>query len=94
MILGKRLAKNAKALRVSKGLSQQELANKTGLTVRYISRLENTAQNVTLDVLEKLTRGLGCSLGDLFGEESQDLRGSADTLDEAINLLQGLRSRL
>ena len=94
MILGKRLAKNAKAIRVSKGLSQQKLANKTGLTVRYISRLENTAQNVTLDVLEKLTRGLGCSLGDLFGEEGQDLNGSADTLDEAINLLQGLRSRL
>lgn len=94
MTLGKRLAKNAKAIRVSKGLSQQELANKTGLTVRYISRLENTAQNVTLDVLEKLTRGLGCSLGELLGEEGQDIKGSADTLDEVINLLQGLRSRI
>jgi transcriptional regulator with XRE-family HTH domain len=94
MILGKLLTKNAKALRVSRGLSQLELASKTGLTVRYISRLENTAQNVTLDVLERLTKGLGCSLGELFGEEGHDIKGSGDTLDEAINLLQGLRSRL
>jgi len=94
MILGKRLAKNAKAIRLSRGLSQQVLANNTGLTVRYISRLENTAQNVTLDVLEKLTKGLGCSLGELLGEEGKDIQGSAHTLDEAIHLLQGLRSRL
>ena len=94
MILGKRLAKNAKAIRLSKGLSQQSLAKNTGLTVRYISRLENTAQNVTLDVLEKLTKGLGCSLNELLGEETKDFQGSAHTLDEAIRLLQGLRSRV
>ncbi len=48
MILGKRVAKNARAIRLSRGLSQQDLANKTGLTVRYLSR---GSQNATLPAL-------------------------------------------
>lgn len=96
MVLGKRVAKNAKAIRLRQGLSQQELAKKTGLTVRYISRLENTAPNVTLDVLERLTAGLGCSVNELVGDDDTDLgiKKSSEALDQTIRFLQGIRSRL
>lgn len=96
MVLGRRVAKNVKAIRLARGLSQQNLADKTGLTVRYISRLENTAPNLTLEVIERLLKGLECSIKDLIddGEDSRTLPGMNDALDEAIRLLQGLRSRL
>lgn len=95
MVLGKRVAKNVKALRLGRGLSQLELATKTGLTVRYISRLENTAQNLTLEVIEKLTKGLGCTAGDLVGHEDEVvMNGSKELLDQTIRFLQGLRSRM
>lgn len=95
MVLGKRVAKNTKAKRLERGLSQQDLANKTGLTVRYISRLENTAPNITLEVLEKLTKGLTCSINDLVGgDEENPLKGSAEMLDQTIRILQSLRSRI
>lgn len=86
MVLGKRVAKSVKAIRLGRGLSQQDLANKTGLTVRYISRLENTAPNVTLEVIEKLTKGLGCSATDLFGiEDSQLMPGAKEMLDQMVH---------
>lgn len=95
MILGQRVAKNVKAIRLQRGLSQQNLAHKTGLTVRYISRLENTAPNVTLEVIEKLTKGLSCSVSDLLGDgENHSILGSKEVLDQTINFLQSLRSRL
>ena len=97
MSLGKKVAKNVKATRLKEGLSQQQLANKTGLTVRYISRLENTAPNVTLEVLERLSAGLSCSPAELLGEDGGPDIGqkkSAETLDQTIKFLQSLRSRM
>ena len=95
MVLGKRVAKNVKAIRLGRGLSQQDVADKTGLTVRYISRLENTAPNLTLEVIERLTKGLSCSATDLIGsEDDHPMTGTKEMLDQTIQFLQGLRSRL
>jgi transcriptional regulator with XRE-family HTH domain len=93
--LGKRVAKNVKALRLAKGMSQQDLANKSKLTVRYISRLENTSPNVTLDVIERLIQSLNCAPLDLIGDDSEiSQKIPTKSLDETIRFLQGLRSRL
>lgn len=96
MALGKRVAKNVKAIRLRLGISQQQLANKTGLAVRYISRLENTAPNVTLDVLERLSHGLECSAAELLGDGDLDIgsKKSTEMLDQTIQFLQSLRSRI
>ncbi len=96
MALGKTVAKNVKAIRLRQGISQQQLANKTGLTVRYISRLENTAPNVTLEVLERLAGGLNCLAGELLGDGGPDLglKKSTEMLDQTIKFLQSLRSRM
>ncbi len=96
MSLGKKVAKNVKAVRLRQGISQQQLANKTGLTVRYISRLENTAPNVTLEVLERLAEGLNCPASELLGDGGPDLglKKSAEMLDQTIKFLQSLRSRI
>lgn len=95
MVLAKKVARNVKALRLQSGLSQQDLSNKTGLTIRYISSLENESPNMTLDVLERLANGLECSIADLLGfTEIPNTKGSKDILDQAINLLESLKSRM
>lgn len=95
MSLAQKLSRNAKATRVARGLSQQELADKAGLTVRYISRLENSSPNITLEVLERLAEALDCSVYQLIEEDVgvSDV-GAYDVLEQSINLLQSLKTRL
>lgn len=43
------------------------------ITVRYISRLENTAPNLTLELNEKIVRGLSFSTSDLMDSNEENL---------------------
>ena len=96
MSLGSLVAKNVKNLRLRFGLSQEALARKSGLTVRYISRLENGSPNVTLDVLERLAKGLGCTVEQLVGERRDDLavKRARKALEKAIKTLQREKNQL
>jgi XRE family aerobic/anaerobic benzoate catabolism transcriptional regulator len=95
MSLAKRFAKNLRAIRLGKGLSQKALSDATGLTVRYLSKLENSDPNVTLGVLEKLAKALECSVFDLLGEsEKSQLKWNGDEIEQAIRILTSLRARL
>lgn len=95
MYLGKTVARNIKALRLEKGMTQQDLADKTGLTVRYISRLENSSPNLTLEVIERISSALKCEPNELLGKSGDSkLSISKEALDQTIHFLQGLRSRI
>ena len=54
-----------KALRKEKGLSQEELAERSGLNRPYISGIEQGKRNVSLEVMEKLADALGVGIGEL-----------------------------
>ncbi len=71
MVIGDRL----RELRVWKGLSQGDLAKRTGLLRCYISRLENGHTVPSLRTLERLTRALEVPLYLFFyeGEEPPKL---------------------
>jgi len=98
MSLGSIVAKNIRALRLEVGLSQKDLADKTGLTVRYISRLENTSPNITLEVIEKLAQGLDVAPAAILNTEAGvNLSGigiSKELLHQTIQVLQSIQSRL
>ena len=53
-----------KSLRLKKGLSQRELAERSGLDVTYISGIERGVRNPSLKSLEKVSKGLGCSIAE------------------------------
>jgi transcriptional regulator with XRE-family HTH domain len=55
------ISKNVKAERLRLGLSQQKLADMTGLSVRYISRLETEPQNLRVDKIGVLAKAIGVS---------------------------------
>jgi len=61
-----------RALRKSKGLSQQALADAVGTGRETVNRLENGQQkSVDLDVLEGLARVLGVSPGALLAHADE-----------------------
>jgi len=53
------LARNLKALRTSKGLSQEALADAAGIDRTYVSALERRKYSLSIDRLDQLARPLG-----------------------------------
>jgi transcriptional regulator with XRE-family HTH domain len=58
MIPGERMAKRLKTLRQRRGLTQEALAAKAGLSRTYLARLETARQDPTLSTLVKLAKAL------------------------------------
>lgn len=52
--------------RLELGLSQEELAFRSGLHRTYISFVEHGRKNVSLESLERLAAGLNCSVRELI----------------------------
>ena len=65
------LARNLRRLRLSAGLSQEELADRAGLHRTYISSVERAQRNVSLENLFKIAQGLEVSPQDLVGSVSK-----------------------
>ena len=65
-------AKNLKNLRTAKGLTQEELAELSGIDYKYLQKLESqNPSSPTLSTLKKLSTGLGISLADLISHISE-----------------------
>src|ERR1039458_1135563 len=68
-ILGRFIRK----LREQAGLSQEQLAQKAGITYQYVSGVENGRENFSIDILDALGKALACPLPQLvsgaFAEE-------------------------
>lgn len=60
---------NIKHYREKKGLTQQQLADLTGLNRVYITDVEGGKRNVTLDIMAKFSAGLGVKIGTLLTEK-------------------------
>ncbi len=63
------LAHNLRRIRVSKGISQDELALRAGVERAYVGHIERAAKNPTVQTLSKLATGLGCDVRDFFETE-------------------------
>jgi len=68
------LGRFVRKLREQAGMTQEQLARKTGITYQYLSGLENGRENFSIDVLDSLGKALECPLPQLvsgaFAEES------------------------
>ena len=61
-LIGRRI----KYLRKSKGMSQEELAEKMGINPKYLSSIERGKENPTLDTFIKLTSTLNIDISEPF----------------------------
>lgn len=55
---------NIKFLRMMKGLSQQELADRVNVTKSMISQIERGTKNLTMELGEELAKALECDIRD------------------------------
>lgn len=69
------LSKKIKELRTRKGLSQEELSEKSGLSLRTVQRIENGETEPRGDSLKKLANSLGASPDELIDWTIQENRG-------------------
>lgn len=91
MVLLMNIASEFKKMRVGAGLNQPQLAEKSGLSVSYISRLENgDYQSLSLDVCQQLSKGLGVTLKSLL--ETLGLLDGEKTPNANLILQNALRS--
>lgn len=64
--------KRIKELRLSRKLSQEQLALNAGITPVYLGLLERDQKNPTVFVIEKICNALGIGLNDFFSEAEID----------------------
>ena len=69
---------NLARLRKAKGLSQRDLASKTGLTQRMINHYEHNPRSLPVDRLKLLASALGSQVSDFFNENES---AQVDSLD-------------
>lgn len=53
------VARNMRKLRADRGWSQEYLANETGLNRTYLSAVERSEQNISIDNLYRVAKGFG-----------------------------------
>ena len=62
----KKYGERLRQLRKTKGLSQEEMAFRSGLHRTYVSDLERGTRNVSLENIEKIAKVLGLELSEVF----------------------------
>ncbi len=61
-VIGKKIQK----IREKKRITQDQLEAETGINAKYISAIECGKKNLTIKTLEKIAKGLGIELFELF----------------------------
>jgi transcriptional regulator with XRE-family HTH domain len=59
-------AANVRRLRQDRALTQERLAELSGLHMTDVARIETQGRDPGVKVVVKLARGLGCSIAELF----------------------------
>ena len=62
------LGVNVRRLRLEKGWSQEDYADRAGIHRTYVSDIERGARNPTITVVEKLATPLGVKAGELLDD--------------------------
>ena len=94
IIMNKLLGDRIKALRSAQNFTQEQVADQIGVSRQKYARIENGVNSVTLDILSKIAKVLGVTVGDITrvldetpdviyraGEESTSSKKIFDMLD-------------
>ncbi|MCL5128919.1 helix-turn-helix domain-containing protein [Algibacter sp. L4_22] len=81
-----KLAQKVKELRKGKALSQEELAKKSGLSLRTIQRLENGETEPTGETLKRISSELNITLNELIGKVGDEPKKTVKTKYEYLHI--------
>lgn len=66
VVIKEEFGKRVRELRKQTGLSQEKFALQVDLDRTYIASIENGKRNVSLENIEKLARGFGITISEMF----------------------------
>lgn len=86
----KLLGERIRTIRKAQGLSQDELADASGVNQKYVSEIERAQVNASISIYDAIAKGLGLSLSELtegleYGSSSDEFLAvfrRAATLDD------------
>lgn len=87
MIDSNKIGNQLRALRKSKNITTQELANKVSISQSYISRFENGRAIPDIDMLERILTALGTNLSSFFSSEVEDMPDDLIQLVDTVKTL-------
>jgi transcriptional regulator with XRE-family HTH domain len=92
-----RLGRRVRSLRLSRGFSQERLAELAGSSTKQIGRIERGEGNATIDHLAAIAGGLGVGIADLFDAAARlpapsMTAADLDRIDAALRIVERLRS--
>jgi transcriptional regulator with XRE-family HTH domain len=67
------LAQNVRSLRKAKGMSVQDLINKSGVSKRMLNMIEKAETNPSVRTIDAVAKALEVSFGDLISSTSQEV---------------------
>ena len=91
----KMIGTRVKMLRITKGISQTELAKKIGVTQTHLSNIENGRAGLTIPNLIKLHEALDTSISSFFEDiegKPEEEKKSEVTLEDLTELLHLLKA--
>ena len=74
MIQETQIGRNIKSIRISRGLTLEALADKTGYTKGYLSKVENSKKAPPVSTLIVIAKALGVTVSEIFGDETTGKR--------------------
>ena len=77
------IAQKLKALRISKGLDQQTLAQRAGVSRSYITLIENKKKTAAVSTLALIADALGVAVGEFF-EDTENFRSPKITVNKNV----------
>ena len=83
-----------KELRSANGMTQDQLSERSGVSRRYISQIERSGLNLTLELLHHLAKALGVKLQDLVNSVDPDYFGDETRLTLQKHQFKGMLSSI
>lgn len=89
-----RIGQRVRAFRRAQDLSQEELAEKIGISITHMSHIETGNTKLSLSVFFRLSQALGVGMDDLLREGSSDRSARLLELEEVLAGCDAEQSRI
>ena len=73
----KLIGEHLRALRAARGMTLEHLAEATGLTKSYLSKIQNSHKVPPIATLSRIAQALGTSIGSFFGDILEPNQGAS-----------------
>lgn len=84
------LGARIRLLRVQRGLTQEKLAERAGLTPKFLGEVERVETNPSATSLVRIAEGLAVDIGDLFNATTDAIPVSAEALTQLQTTFQAM----